>query len=117
MKKFQLKYLSHAFLPMLMFSVLILVSTSSCNKFLEVGNPKDRIVKKAVFTNDQTATSAVVGIYSDMMQTFRFLSSGVTWNTGLCADELDYLSNVAVFVEFYQNLISVDNTDNSTFWD
>ncbi|MCH5685582.1 RagB/SusD family nutrient uptake outer membrane protein [Niabella sp. W65] len=79
-----------------MSPILLFTSTTlSCNKFLEVGTPQDRMVAEDVFNNDETATSAVLGIYSQYMGTSLWYSSGgVTVFTGLSSDEF-YNTNVS----------------------
>jgi len=60
----------------------------SCSKFLDVGEPHDRIVAEDVFSDSDKATSAVLGIYSQFMGTSLWYSSGgMTIFTGLSADE------------------------------
>ncbi|WP_083997489.1 RagB/SusD family nutrient uptake outer membrane protein [Chryseobacterium angstadtii] len=63
-------------------------SVTSCSKFLDVGQPQDRIVAEDVFSDSEKATSAVLGIYSQFMGTSLWYSSGgITIFTGLSADE------------------------------
>ncbi|MBX2924120.1 MAG: RagB/SusD family nutrient uptake outer membrane protein [Chitinophagaceae bacterium] len=99
--------------------VLFLNSTSSCRKFVEVESPIDKLDSELVFTDVETATSAVVGIYANMMVIYPVISSGgVTIYTGLASDEL-YNSNVgnASQSEFNSNAVSKSNTIIlSDFW-
>lgn len=76
----------------LFFSLLLLLF-ASCKKFVEIPPPSYQIGSDQVFANDGTATAAVVGIYSQMMETQnQFSASLVTLYTGLYADELTYYS-------------------------
>lgn len=104
----------------MMTKLLLIIQTlifGSCENFLDVGVPKDRMTKEYVFNDDSSATSAVIGIYSDMMQTFRFIGSNITWYAGLSSDELSFLGSSPTYVQFYQNLIAIDNSELSNCWD
>ncbi|SFE40842.1 RagB/SusD domain-containing protein [Chitinophaga sp. CF118] len=82
---------------------------TGCNKLLDASLPNDAIAGDEVFTNDNTALSAVSGIYSNMIigsDPF-YLANGVGLSAmgGLCADEMydfaqtyaDYTTNRIVF--------------------
>ena len=101
------------------FLLLICVTGLSCKKFVTVDLPVDKVTAETVFSNEETATSAVVGIYSQMMPTIPFYScGGTTIYAGLSADEFQ-LTNAtnAEDVEFEQNKLSVANSTLSfNFW-
>jgi hypothetical protein len=62
---------------------------SSCRKFTEVPAPQNLILDDAIFSNDATANSAVVGLYSQFMRPHLFLAnSGSSVFPALSADEL-----------------------------
>ena len=88
----------------------------SCRKFLEIPAPKNQLVNSTVFTDSAGATSAVTGIYINMMQTFSLNAGngGLTLYPGLSADELYPTRNVEEENDFYQNEIAVNNGLNST---
>lgn len=99
--------------------LIFIVSASlnySCKKFLEVDSPKDRIEPSVAFANDETATSAVTGIYSRMANT-GFASgdqNSITVLNGLSADELiSYNASLDVF--FQANILSASSQIN-TLW-
>ena len=87
--------------------------TQSCRKFIEVDPPIDKLNAGVVFKNEVTATSAVLGIYSNMMgATFPVISTGgVTVYTGLSADEF-YNSNISDVAtsEFTDNALLPNNS-------
>lgn len=56
----------------------ISIFSISCKKFLEIKPPIDKVVASTVFTNDQSATSAVTGIYGRMMQSLFYCFNGST---------------------------------------
>jgi hypothetical protein len=91
----------------------------SCKKFLEIPSPSNQIVSEKVFEDSATAVSAVVGIYSYMMETSASItSSSMTIYPGLSADELFYYTGGTNLEEFTRNEISLTNhpTINSVFW-
>ncbi len=98
---------------------VILFQSSSCKKMLEVDEPIDRTSSELIFSNDKTATAAVLGIYTQMMITFPVISSGgVTIFTALTSDEL-YNTSIADpnITEFTNNAISPANGISAAdFW-
>ena len=85
MKTNTLKYQSQY-----LFFILILSINFSCKKFVQVDPPNDQVISAQVFTNDGTATSAVLGLYIQMMNsTNYFMSGGSTLYPALSADELN----------------------------
>jgi len=105
------------------FKFLILIITcilaGSCEDFLEVGVPNHKIVSETVFENDDTALSAMTGIYNEL---FNASFSGgwnysVTVLAGLSADILQPINPESpTFGEFYQNEITPDNSPNLSLW-
>jgi starch-binding outer membrane protein, SusD/RagB family len=82
-----------------------LFSISSCDDFLEPSKPNDMILSKDAYTSDNTALSAVSGIYTNMSyynDPNTFLG-GLTAITGLCSDELNDFS--MIFMDYQTNEI------------
>ncbi len=108
-----MKYIIYIIL--LLFSGMVI----SCKKFLEVDHPIDRLSSDIVFTDTETATATVLGIYTGMMSTTPLITSGgITLYTGLAADEL-YNADIsdAALSEFYGNALSPDNVSlRNDFW-
>ncbi len=74
--------------PIVAFSISLLL-LASCRKLIEVKLPVNQITSEAVFKSDATATSAMLGIYTEMMSSPEAYSSGyLTYYGGLCSDEL-----------------------------
>lgn len=66
----------------------------SCKKFLEIPPPSYQLVGDNVFTNDGTSTSAITGIYSEMMlNQNQIFNSAITLYGGLYSDEMLYYSS------------------------
>jgi hypothetical protein len=107
----------HYSIYMSLVIIMSALNISSCKKdFLEVDPPINRLVSESVFENDDSATSAVAGIYSTMMQIQAFLSSNSAWFAGLCSDELNVPSNSASQLPYLRNEIPVDNADMASMW-
>lgn len=84
----------------------------SCRKSLQVSGPINQITSDNVFANDETATAAVTGLYSQMQPTLLFFScGGTTVYTGLMADEF-YKTNTInnEEMEFEQNELKATNS-------
>jgi hypothetical protein len=68
---------------------LLILFFSSCKKFIEVDPPANVVTMETLFSDDQTATSAVNGLYSQMMiSNLFFANSAMAVFPGLSADEL-----------------------------
>jgi hypothetical protein len=103
---------------------LLLFTTASCKKFLQVQPPIDTLVGDEAFSDDATATAAVTGLYSRMMGntgSAQLATGGTSVYLGLCADELNLTSSSASLVqqyaEFANNSISSSGSNISPrFW-
>lgn len=92
---------------------------ASCDDYLEVEVPDQKIISESVFDNEATARSAMVGIYNQLA-TLSFSSGGsnsVNILAGLSANNLSsiYETNLP-FVEFEHHEISPDNSKNESLW-
>jgi starch-binding outer membrane protein, SusD/RagB family len=101
-------------LIIILFSVLIL--NGGCRKFVEVPSPTTEIVAQTVFSNDATATSAILGIYSSMQQDVGMASVNTSLFAGLSADEMIFYANDANLGQIYSNSLLATNTDISAYW-
>lgn len=67
-----------------------------CNKIVQVAEPVNTITTSETFSNDGNATSAVIGIYNDILsgdyQNFDYGNGLTTFYAGLSADELQYFN-------------------------
>jgi hypothetical protein len=101
--------------------IALTFSISGCEQFLEdIDPPKSQISSQVIFTNDVMATSAVIGIYLDMLNHNSFASgsnASITALAGLSADELNELpgtDNNAI--EFEQNELGKENVHVYGLW-
>jgi len=92
---------------------------TSCEDFLEVEAPDHKIISATVFNNDETAQSAMTGIYNEL---FRASYSGGWENSvhvlaGLTSDELKAIRiNDLSLLEFDENSIQPANERNLSLW-
>lgn len=102
------------FIPTIIFCLM-----PSCEDFVDLEAPDHKIVSEVVFGSDETAISAMTGIYYELVRAS--FSGGwqnsVTALTGLSADELSVLSTTNLtYIEFEQNEIMLSNTRNYEVW-
>ncbi len=101
----------------LLFAILGLIF--SCEDFVEVAPPNDRLISQSVFDNENSARSAIQGIYNQLMIIY-FSNGGensVTNLAGLSADNLETIRPTnATFLEFQENEILPDNNRNLGLW-
>jgi starch-binding outer membrane protein, SusD/RagB family len=112
---------SHIYLVHLLLTCLLLVCTAlfSCRRWVEIDMPIDKITAAKTFSSNETATAAVLGLYSQMMPTLPFFSCGGTSiYAGLSSDELLLTSTTSTEeTEFQQNKLSASNgTISLNFW-
>lgn len=98
-------------------AVALLAFSSSCNKFLEIGPPVDRMTTAAVFADSSTAEAAVVGLYIEIASTVQTPMNGAaTLLPALSADELEITSSAGERDAFSVNFILPQNTYSTGFW-
>jgi len=96
---------------------LVLISFS-CNKFVDVPPPNDQLVTENVFSGDESATSAVLGIYAKIMQSTNYIANGgMSVYGGLSADELLNTTNSSIYQPYQNNSITPTNANLAgNFW-
>lgn len=92
---------------------------TSCEDFLEIEAPDNKITSEVVFNNDETALSAMTGIYNQLFNS-PFSSGGlssITVLTGLSADALAPIRSTNLpLMEFEQHEVLPDNNRNLNLW-
>lgn len=91
------------------------VALASCKKFVEIAPPVNLLNADEVFTDDKTATAAIVGIYSDMEFSLP-VGTYLTLLPGLSADELVYTSNDNNYLQLGNNTCSPENPYTGAVW-
>lgn len=110
------KYSTILFYSLIIFIHVLLLN--SCKKFVHIPDPNDQLNSDLVFSDSSSATSAITGIYGDMLTNRNlFSNSSVTLFTGMSADEL-YFYSPGSKDEFVKNQITQTNHINidNSFW-
>jgi len=92
--------------------LFIALGNASCKKMVSIDEPVSSITTKGTFSSDVTATSAVVAIYSKLINTrggALFGSGGTTIYTALSSDELTKIGVSGVDLQFNSNDLLKDN--------
>lgn len=99
-------------------SILILISTAiSCKKYVEVDPPRTELSESLVFANDKTASSAMLGVYSDMNIYNYYFANFVTMFMGsMSADDFTYAASFSAFDEFKNNVVLPSNGYVNILW-
>lgn len=88
----------------------------SCEKYLSIDPPNDRLETSSVFSDSTSASSAITGIYSEMIfANAGFVASQMRW-AGLSSDELTYSSSNDGILQFMNNDLVSDNANINTLW-
>ncbi|SFF68819.1 RagB/SusD domain-containing protein [Salegentibacter agarivorans] len=102
-----------------LFILLVILINTSCEDFVEIETPKHKIVSATVFAEDETAISAMTGIYNELFNAdfSGGWRSSVSVLSGLSSDVLEPVnSNSVSNAEFNQNEISPNNDYNFNLW-
>lgn len=101
-----------------LFFLSLLFSVSACEDFIEVDVPNHKITSETVFSSDQTAHSAMTGVYNRLFNA-SFSNGGsrsVTFLAGLTADTFTVTSTTFQILEFGENAIEASNSWNLDLW-
>ncbi|MGZ3756594.1 MAG: RagB/SusD family nutrient uptake outer membrane protein [Mucilaginibacter sp.] len=109
--------LKHNFFKFLMIcaGVPALIIPTSCNKYVELQPPLNKISASDAYTTDGTATAAVVALYNyGIFNSFTTLQQSMALFNGVSADELHYtLTTSTDIAEMENNAISIGNSTNA----
>lgn len=93
--------------------------SSSCEDYLEIDVPDDKIVRETVFENDQLALSALTGLYHQLFMAF-YSGGGPDSVTALAALSSDDLTTIRstnkTYMEFEEHEIFPNNERNLNLW-
>ncbi len=93
------------------FSVAYFLLTS-CEDFVEVTDPPNELLASSVFTNDETADAAMAGVYFGL----RNITYYIAHYSGLTSDEFTNFNTWQVQVQFFENNILPENSQNNLIW-
>ncbi len=101
----------------LLLILLLGMVMSSCKKFVDIAPSTQLIATDAIFSNDNTALSAVSGVYVKMRSgNPSFVNGGIGLYTALTADELYSTSSNQSYDPYYTNDILSNDGNISEFW-
>jgi len=113
-----------------LFCILCCALQMACKKLIEIGEPINTLTTTEIFSTDATATSAMSGVYSTMINGFdgglastssqSVFSAGLTTKLGaVSSDELfssSYVSNINGDVYGANKLTVINATISPTIW-
>ncbi|MET7000353.1 RagB/SusD family nutrient uptake outer membrane protein [Chitinophaga defluvii] len=107
--------MKYSFIYRLLAGLMIL---TSCSKFVDIVPSPQLIISEDVFSDEQSALSALNGVYTQMRNSnLTFSNSGLTIFAALSADELIRSAPNVTYDVFYRNNIPAnDPTINTFFW-
>lgn len=81
---------SRNYFPRIIFLMVVLgLFLPSCKKLIEVDPPVDQLTTKQVFESEEAATTAINGLYSEIMKNNNYIGNGAfSVLSGLSADEI-----------------------------
>lgn len=102
------------------FLVLIVVwaiLVTSCKKYLDVPTPADQVLSVNVFSSDEKAEAAVLGIYGNMINGSPSIMNFLTTiYGGLSSDEILRFNPSLVYQEFMSNDLTATNPQIRNIW-
>lgn len=101
----------------LIISLIFCTILFSCKKYLEIPAPENEVITKTVFTNDESALSAVSGLYSQMLSANNsFANGGMSLYAGLSADDIINTSVSTEVDQFASNSLLSTNSIVDNLW-
>ncbi|HEX9504016.1 MAG TPA: RagB/SusD family nutrient uptake outer membrane protein [Patescibacteria group bacterium] len=99
-------------------SFIICIINSGCKKLVHIGEPVNTITSAEAFNNENTATSAVLGIYNSLDPlNLSFGNGEITLYCGLSSDELNFFDETDIYtMEFEKNTLDQTNYFITPFW-
>lgn len=103
----------------LCIGIIAFCSLISCEDFLEIDAPNQKITSEIVFNSDDTAIAAMTGIYNQLavVNFSNGWTDSVTMLTELSTDNMECIRTTNLsLMEFQQNEILPSNTRNKGIW-
>ena len=94
---------------------IIVASLYSCKQFVDIPAPITRLGTKTVYSDNETANSAVTGLYSKIQNDIN-IPYRLPVYTGLAADELTNYSTLTNFKQFYVNGLKLTDASSADIW-
>lgn len=94
----------------------IVLTVSSCKKFVELGAPPTQVLFEDAFKTDAAAQSVVMGLYSFSSAATNGLITNLTFYSGVSSDELQYNASDILIQGFANNAITNNNGNANNIW-
>ncbi|HZE84816.1 MAG TPA: RagB/SusD family nutrient uptake outer membrane protein [Puia sp.] len=99
------------------FLLACIIQLSACKKFVELPAPQEQLSSATVFADDKVATSAITGLYTQIMANNNsFLNGAISVYAGLSSDELTGTTLPPFIPAFATNSLTNDNPVVSSLW-
>jgi|TARA_R100000501_G_C2618954_1_gene112384 hypothetical protein len=101
------------------FLALFIILNSSCEELVSIDVPTDKLVRSQIFDSEQTAISALTGIYNELYQAS--FSNGsrnsISVVSGLSSDNIRNINTSNLeSMEFEEHQINPENSNNLELW-
>ncbi len=104
------------FNSILVLSLGSLMFLFSCERYLAVEPPNNRLSTAAVYADSAAASLALVGVYSNMVGSALGYITMQQSLWSLCADDMNYSGTSVQIRQFLDNSILIDNGNLNTLW-
>ncbi|MEO6524430.1 MAG: RagB/SusD family nutrient uptake outer membrane protein [Mucilaginibacter sp.] len=100
------------------FGIPTLILSSSCNKFVELDAPLNKIEASAAYSTDGTATASVIALYNyGIFNSLNAMLVSINVFGGISSDELHYTPTATPeLTEIENNAISIASVQNGNLW-
>jgi len=103
--------------PIVYSLYMVLLCATACNKFVSIQPSPQLITTASLFENDNTALSAVDGVYTSMRAgSPSFENGAISIYAGLSADDIYNTTSSATYDPFSKNLLTSNNNTVNTLW-
>jgi hypothetical protein len=98
--------------------IFALIISSSCNKYVQLDPPLNKVSSSTAYTTDGTATASVIALYNyGLFNSFPSFLGNLSFFGGISADELHYtLTTTPEITEIENNAISIGSSQINNFW-
>jgi len=101
------------FIIILFYSSLLL----SCKKYLDIPPPENEVITETVFIDDESALSAVSGLYSQLLSSNNsFANGGMSLYASLSSDDIIPTTTPTEVIQFASNTLLSSNSIVDVLW-
>lgn len=102
---------------LIIFCLLLMILSTSCEDFVDIDPPRNQIIRETIYTDDESAMAAIIGIYSEMTNESSIITTQSNLFEGWCSDEFFIFSFSAPELEFFNNELTSTNSIVGGNWD